>query len=1552
MNFLTSLINRPIATSMFFAALVLLGVFSLFRLPVELIPAMSGEKLYVAFHQPSADATQLEREILTPLESRIKTLRDVTQIRGVIGSELTSNGLQGLVTVEFEPGTNRHIRELELKQIAAQIEKNQPQGTSLNVSSKNTAALSRFVASIQVTSRGDVNALRQLVEQQIQPKLEQLGDVAQVFVRGGSQREVSVRLDRLKMTEFNVTTEQVYAALTQRRTGMVYLGNARNGNGLIHVIQDDNQSTVAALANTPLFKNRDLKLHHVAEVAITYGEQRGIYRVNGVPAVGMLIFHNEGANLIELGQALRTRLAQLNTEFSPHDIQFLIDTDAAAQIEDQITHLKAVALSGFFIAIVVLLLFLRQWGAVIVLGISVPVCLLITCAVLYLGDYSLNIYTILGLVIVAGMLVDNSIVVYEAVQKKLEAGYDAKQATTMSVRMTGRAIITASATNAIVFLPLLYLDDIPFTMQSMIENIVPAVLIPLFSSLITAVALVPLLSYQISIRLPKSNQATQGQQSNLLYALIQACLKVALRKPTYWLTSIFTVIVVTLVVALPWVLIQTVNQSSATATQIRFEIAFMQTQQLASTNEWFQSLELRARRYQEITKSVSSFQQDSGYFTVYLDTQTNRSTVTKIKSELGAFIKQQDNTKLVDVVTDTDSPKSDDNPDKPVGSVEVAISGPEMTQLWLTIQELKKTLTALPFIDEVTIQDKPGVEELTISANNLALSAYNISLAQVFSSLSLSGREGLELLKGMPTASGRELPVVIRIDEVAQYNVVDALLNTQVNGGNHALAINEFVTLARNTTPSAIQHIDGRRELSLYYKLNDAAPQTGPARQALERAIQDSIQNIHRPPGYTVTVEHDNNTKDWLDITLLPILFLLFFVLALSFESLTLPLLILLSAPLTAIGAVWGLVFFGLGFDSMAFIGIVVLLGLTVNPAILLVDLIQQKVSSSNLTTGFAVMRAVKERTRPVLLTSCTTIAGLYPLTQPVETGFSFWPPFAVVMIGGLLTSTLLTLLLVPVGYTLLKKAERMCHMIGYRPYLYTLAILLPLVLAGHYFSVFRSQAELVFSLIIPFLIVSYFLWRRTQQEDLLNTDIRSEIETRYLSKTYGRANTLQRAVLKHTQHNFAESRTTLSSFVIDIVLLSTLSLIFYHAHSWLWQAILFFALTTAVTRFLRKLSTVQNRIMQATPLQHLNSASLQHTVFFVIGIMILLLNYAVMPMVSQSSTAYQLALILGVALGLRYMCCRCNYDAPDTWFARLTRHALNLLGFTAHSEFRALSSIHLKAHSGMIGVIGPNGAGKTTFFRLLANIYAPTAGTVYFNGRKLAPKHPLFSKIIGFLPQEFGLPGHMTAQDYLRFYAHAYQIGDRYACERRVEELLDGVGLWERRQQEIDSFSGGMKQRVAIARTLLGNPPVVIVDEPTVGLDPRERVRFRNLLQEQAKKQVVFFSTHVIEDIATSCDRVIAINKGQLVFDGAPGELAALSKDKVWELIVPVDQVEQYEHQFHIINQIPQANNMSLIKIYSESKPATEAQPLAPVLEDGYVDLLYEKKQPHCDTL
>ena len=254
----------------------------------------------------------------------------------------------------------------------------------------------------------------------------------------------------------------------------------------------------------------------------------------------------------------------------------------------------------------------------------------------------------------------------------------------------------------------------------------------------------------------------------------------------------------------------------------------------------------------------------------------------------------------------------------------------------------------------------------------------------------------------------------------------------------------------------------------------------------------------------------------------------------------------------------------------------------------------------------------------------------------------------------------------------------------------------------------------------------------------------------------------------------------------------------------------------------------------------------------------------------------------------------------------------------------------------GVYALLGSNGAGKTTLMRLICDILSPSSGEVRFNGREIGSLGENYRDILGYLPQSFGFYPNFTAEKFL-FYMASLKGIDKKTAEKRIEELLESVSLSDEKKQKIKTFSGGMKQRLGIAQAMLSEPRVLILDEPTAGLDPKERVRFRNLLSVFSKDRIVIISTHIVSDIEHIADKILIMKNGELIRSGTAEELTDKIKDRVYEISTSYERLCEIEEKYTVININTEGEN-AVIRILSDEKPTENAKKCEARLEDLYL--------------
>jgi ABC-2 type transport system ATP-binding protein len=267
-----------------------------------------------------------------------------------------------------------------------------------------------------------------------------------------------------------------------------------------------------------------------------------------------------------------------------------------------------------------------------------------------------------------------------------------------------------------------------------------------------------------------------------------------------------------------------------------------------------------------------------------------------------------------------------------------------------------------------------------------------------------------------------------------------------------------------------------------------------------------------------------------------------------------------------------------------------------------------------------------------------------------------------------------------------------------------------------------------------------------------------------------------------------------------------------------------------------------------------------------------------------------------------------------------------------------ALQGVDLDIGNGMFGLLGPNGAGKTSLIKILATLLRPTSGAIEIDALDLGRHRRTFRRQIGYLPQDFTSFPKLTAREFLDYVARLKGIRSRKGRNGLVDSVLESVGLTDARDRRADKLSGGMKRRLGIAQSLIGGPKIMIIDEPTVGLDPEERVRFRNLLSDLTREEkVIILSTHIVGDISSTCSRIALLNEGRVVFSGPPGDLVERTRGKVWRIDALPEEMDALKMRYPVVSSVPSVAGYEL-RLVADAVEGRPAVTVEPNLEDAYV--------------
>ena len=1559
-----SYIDRRVTICMLLVALTLLGYFSYKQLPVELLPNTEMPQLYVrASSQSDLTPSYMEQQVIIPLEGAISA------VGGIENMESTVSGRQGTITVDFKRGTNLKMTTVKLQEKINSIRSDFPTGVSVNVQQANLNGISNQFMSLQVRGSGGVDRLRAIVDKDVVPRLESIDGIAGVTVYGGRVKSIEIRSNPEAMKALNISNAQISQALNQYNQERTFLGYISEPDRKYFVQLDANYDDVSQVENL-VVANGPVYLKDVATVFFDYKEETTISRVNGMDAISVSLVNGSGENLLNLSKRTLKRIDEVNREVAPQDMELVVQSNSADQISNNISQIVKLAILGGILAIVVLWFFLRNFSLVFFIALSIPVSIFSAFNIFYAADISINTLTLIGMALAIGMLLDSSIVVLENIYRLASMGTPPRLAALQGVKEVRKALIASTLTTVTVFLPFVFSDEPMIKLLG--KNIGVSIISTLAFSLLMALTFIPMATAAMLERGGGSsvffNKMSIHDRPLQMYSTL---LKTGLRKPG---PTVGTAVVV-LVIAFIFALSRNTGQNrQVDSDRVNVTITMPSGSTLDDTDEATATLESRLDSLPQKKDVISRIQEEQASITVTLKDGYNKkggisisNLVEQLSEELtlegdidvrvtpGYARGQQSASGLSSLTRFMSMLGVGDNTER------IVVKGSDTETMRIVSNNLRYYLEQMDFVRNARADNPGGRREVQLTFDPVALASYNISnqaITSAINSLNRSTSTGASFKVGTD-----EYDIVIMDDlteeeeEAGRWEkTLDDLrrvIVTDANGGTHELQ--QLATIRLSRGPSEVRRVNRDRRVNVTYSISQSEDLPKDVLDGYHEQIDDMIANYNLPSGLALEVQRGDDSTNEFKFLILASIILIFMILASSFESLTTPVVLLFSIPLAAIGSLLVLLLSGNSLmNANTLTGFLILLGIVVNNGIILIDY-----SSTLRRRGYGRMRAIMtsgySRLRPICITTITTIVTLIPMAMgDDEYAGAIGAPFALTVIGGLTFSAILTLLLIPTLYISFENMRAWYKGLGRYTHI------LHAILFGVGLIVILTSVTGVFRILLYIIAllalvpgVTYFIKSsvRIARKNIVSPDEPIVIEVRNLVKVYdwyslflrqwrSGLNIRRRLGLSRSFHHAKD----FVSLLWQVVVFGYTG----YLAGWYFEKEVWILLMSIIT--LAGINNIIKAVLQYVSYKYQSGAvvasKLKSILYWVLPILAMLfLN----TRIESKGVMVFIAVVWILGLFIRktsdYLYDNnINVERLEGERAGLKRawfifvKSIPIIG-KRKKPFKALRGVSFEIHSGMFGLLGPNGAGKSTFMRIVTGILRQSYGTVLINGMDTLKYREELQSLIGFLPQEFGMYEAMSAWDFLDYQAILKGIHDEKLRKERLEYVLTAVHMYEQRNSAIGSFSGGMKQRIGIALILLNLPRILVVDEPTAGLDPRERIRFRNLLVELSRDRIVIFSTHIIEDIASSCNQVVVIEKGSLKYFGLPSEMVNLAKNKVWLFDIEASRLGELDEKL-IANHI-QDGNMIKVRYISPTCPFPGAEPAEPNLEDAYLCLL-----------
>ena len=1025
MNLARFSIKRPITMLMIVAVILVLGFISFSKLGIDLFPDFSFPVAVVMTEYSGASSHEVENMITKPLEQILSTMNNVKNIQS-----LSSEG-NSTIVIEFNWGSDMDIAAQDMREKVDLIKPYLPSDARAPMVVKFDPSMMP-VMQIALYGSDNIVQLKKIADDTIESRLLRIEGVASVGISGGLERQIDIQVDPDKLAFYGLSMPQIANKLQMENINLPG-GNVSQGKKKYNIRTEAEFKDITEVENMPipLPQGGSVPLKSIANIKDAYKDVSSISRYNGKPSIALTIQKQSGYNTVQVAKKVKSEMAKLIKEI-PVDIGYETILDQSDFIEFSINNVKKNAIVGGIIAVLVIYLFLQNLRSTLIIGLSIPISIIATFVLVYFNKLTLNMLSLGGLALGVGMLVDNSIVVLENIFSHRLEGKEPVTAAISGTNEVALAITASTLTTIAVFLPIIFVQGMT---AQLFKELALTVAFSLLSSLLVALTIVPLLSSRLMVQLGEVGMSSE--KSNKKFAFFKSLLRkfkafynkieVKYSNLLKWALSHRKAVIIPSVILfiismilIPFIGAEFLPHSDAGSISISVKMPYGTN--LEETNRFVAAMVERIEEIPEIEgimESIGSGGQMGGMLgsdnseasvTVQLVPLAERESSSEEVAEnirnitmdmAGAEIKVQ-------AVSSMDFVSGG-----ALQAISIGIKGDDMEKLKEISREVTDIVKATPGTREVKSSLEAGKPELVVQIDREKATMYGLSSAQIAQSINsaVSGSVATKYKVG-----GDEIDVVIRSHEklVDDISKVKDLLIPSPTGA--LLTLGNVARIDKGTGPVTIVRENQTRQVTV------TGAVVGRDIGTVNREIQEKLSNIHLPEGYSIDIggEQEQMLESFRDLILVFILavVLVYMVMAAQFESLKQPFIIIFTVPLSLIGVVFALLLTGRHINMTSLIGVIILAGIVVNNAIVLIDFINQ-LREKGIPRNEAIIKAGPARLRPILMTTLTTVLGLIPLSLGIGEGGELGAPMGTAVIGGLGLATLLTLVVIPVVYTI-----------------------------------------------------------------------------------------------------------------------------------------------------------------------------------------------------------------------------------------------------------------------------------------------------------------------------------------------------------------------------------------------------------------------------------------------------------------------------------------------------------------------------------------------------
>ena len=1024
MSIYKSAVNKPVTTMMIFAAIILFGLYSMTKIPIDLYPDMEMPAISVMTVYAGANAADIEENITKPIENSLTTVDKLKEISS------TSKDNLSIVSLEFEWGSDLDVATNDIRDALEMVLSDLPDGCERPTIYKFSTSMMPIIF-YTITAEESYNGLEKLIDDKVVNSLNRVDGIASVFLSGAPERVIYVDVDAKKMDAYHLTVEGIGNVIAAANIDMP-AGSVRMGRTDYQLRVEGEFDESDEIRNLVVGSQggRNIYVKDVATVHDTLKDVTVAERSNGKPGLRMMVMKQSGANTVAVAKGVKARLAELQPTLPP-DVKILEVYDSSTFIKQSIGNLSSTLLFALLFVTLVVLFFLGRWRATFIIVLTIPISLIVSLIYLALTGSSINIISLSSLSIAIGMVVDDAIVVLENITKHIERGARPREAAIYATNEVWVSVIVTTLVVVAVFLPLTTLSGMAGIMFKELGWIVT---ITVCTSTGAAISLTPMLSSKL-LRLREKDAKLTGFGAlharfiepalNRLDIFYERLLRKALNNKKK-IIVISVVCVIASFYLFKFVGMDFMPQSDESRFTATIELGTgLRVEETLITTEKLEKL--LEERYPEVTviSSSTGADEEGGFSALFGNNGTNTISLTvRLKDlkdrdrsvfEIAEDFRNQLATfpEIIDYTVSTQGTGGGGQEN----NVSIEIYGYDLNTTNRVAEDVKRAATGVKGARDIEISRKKDKPELQINLDKEKLAQHNLTTATVATALR-------NRVAGFTCSKFRELgdeyDIIVRLEEDYR-NKIESLEDISIQAPDGAIIkLDELGDVREYWGPPNIER--KRRERVVKVDVTPVGVSLGQLAAGLKTAIEAEVD----VPGdimivYAGAFEDQQETFGNMVVLLLLIVMLVFVVMASQFESFSKPFIIMMAIPFSFTGVVLALLMTGTTLNMIAALGAILLVGIVVKNGIVLVDYIDL-MRDRGIELNEAIALSGRSRLRPVLMTTATTILGMLPMALSVGEGSEMWTPMGITVIGGLTVSTVITLIIVPVLYALMAR--------------------------------------------------------------------------------------------------------------------------------------------------------------------------------------------------------------------------------------------------------------------------------------------------------------------------------------------------------------------------------------------------------------------------------------------------------------------------------------------------------------------------------------------------